>query len=246
MRPFRPLSCAGWSGTEKLDRILDHFNTVRALGGVLMPERDAIRTLAKLQTLGEDYRLTIDEPGWMSFDGLTTLSLWKGIDRLFSISFVLSSAEGRLHCYIGGLQGRGDTAVRDLYRDMTKEAHGLRPRDLMIELHRMMCRALGVSDIQAVADEARFHRDGYYRHSGYGVTSFNYDEAWADRGGVRLDRNWYRMPVDPVRRDAETIPARKRSLYRQRYALLDALELEIHEAVSRMIDGRGARTARTA
>lgn len=235
LRPFRPFCCANWSPAVKLARIVDHAETVARFGGVMRPEMDEVRLMANLNSLGPDYTLKIDEPDWMMFDGLTVLSLWKGIDRLFSITFVLSEADGPVICYIGGLQGRQGDTIRDLYRDMTKEAHGLRPRDLMIELHRMVCRALGITQIHAIADDARYCRDRYYGADGQVTTSFNYDEAWSDRGGTRKDGDWFEMPLLPQRRADEEIPAKKRSLYRERYALLDRLEAEVATAVAQTV-----------
>ncbi|WP_214621364.1 DUF535 family protein [Sphingobium nicotianae] len=232
---FGPFCCASWSGQDKLDRLVDHFETVRDLGGILSPAHDHVRILCTLDSLGADYSLRIDEANWMSSDGLTVLSLWKGADRLFSITFLFSSANGGLTCLVGGLQGRGGEEMLTLYREMTKEAHGLRPRDLMIELHRMVCYALGVRRIYAVADSARYCRDAYYGAEGRSVTSFNYDAAWIDRGGAQISADWFELPIAPVRRAAEDIPAKKRSLYRQRYEMLDRLADEVRTAVEAAI-----------
>jgi uncharacterized protein VirK/YbjX len=239
VRPFQPLCCAGWTEAEKLDRIVDHLQTTTRLGGIFRPERDNPRLLVNLLALGSDYSLKVDEPGWMMNDGLTVLSLWKGIDRLFSVSFLLSSTEGRLECHIGGLQGRGGAEMLDLYRAMTKEAHGLRPRDMTIELHRMVCRALGATRIMAVADDARFNQDRYFGAQKHIITSLSYDEAWTDRGGIRACPRWFQMPIDALRRTPEAIPAKKRSLYQKRYALLDALEAEVSAAVARGLLDQG-------
>jgi len=231
-RPFQPLCCAGWDEREKLARMVDHLKTVERLGGILLPLTNAPRLLATLSDLGDDYSVKIDEPFWMLNDGLAALSVWKGIDRIFTLSFLLTSSSGQLGCFVGGLQGRREDGVLDIYRAMTKEAHGLRPRDLIIELHRMFCRSLGVTHITAVADQARYQYDRYFGAEPLNVSSLSYDEAWAERGGSRINSSWFRLPINPVRRTIDEIPAKKRSLYARRYRLLDSLEQAMARAVN--------------
>ncbi len=230
-----PFCCATWREQDKLDRVVDHFRTVTGLGGILKPHRGEVRLLCELPSFGPDYSLKIDEADWMLSDGLTVLSLWKGIDRMFSITFMLSSIGGELICLVGGLQGRGGEDMLGLYREMTREAHGVRPRDFIIELHRMFCQHLGVKHIYAIADSARYCYDTYFGSDGLEVTSLDYDSSWRDRGGQRVSKEWFELPIAPVRRAAEEIPAKKRSLYRQRYAMLDGVDDEVAAAMERMI-----------
>lgn len=230
-RLLKPFCCAEWDMDEKIERICDHYNNVERLGGILKATWGQPRLLTTLSGIGDQYSVKLDEPRWMLGDGLSTISLWYGIDRMFSVTFTLSNSDDGLVSYIGGLQGRG--GVVDLFRKMTKDANGLRPRDLAIELHRMLCAAIGVTHIYAVAENARSHRDDYFGADTDRFVSHDYDAAWIDRGGCRTDLNWFEMPVASARRGIEDIPARKRSLYRQRYAMLDQIEADIAAAVTR-------------
>jgi uncharacterized protein VirK/YbjX len=237
-RMLRPICCLNWTIEQKVAGIVNHHETTEALGGILRPTWRAPRLLTPLPALGPDYSLKIDEPYWMTCDGLTTLSLWHGVDRMFTIAFLFSRDDMGLKVHIGGLQGRDSEDVLDRYRAMTKNAHGIRPRDLIIELHRMVCRAIGVTHIYAVSDDARNWHHRFVDEESRGIASLNYDDAWRERGGERLCANWFGLPVAPVRRDVSDIPARKRGLYRQRYAMLDAIEQSIAEAVARLVPGR--------
>ncbi|MBN8819599.1 MAG: DUF535 family protein [Sphingomonas sp.] len=237
-RMLRPICCVNWTVEQKVARIVDHHATIHALGGILRPTWGEPRELTKLPALGPDYSLKIDEPYWMTCDGLSTLSLWHGVDRMFTIAFIISREETGLKVYVGGLQGRDGDDVLERYRAMTKDAHGIRPRDLMIELHRMVCRAIGVTDLLAVAEDARHWHHRYADEEARGVASLNYDDAWIERSGERLCANWFALPVAPVRREVSDIPSRKRSLYRQRYAMLDAIEQTISQAVATLVPGR--------
>ena len=236
-RALRPICCISWDADEKIARIMEHYRVATELGGIMAPDWGETRLLSSLPALGPQYSLKIDEAEWMTVDGLTTMSLWYGIDRMFTISFMLGKDGPRTCAYVGGLQGRGEASIREIYREMTKEAKGVRPRDLTIELFRMLCRAMGVSHIYAVSEDARGWNDRFSDEE-KAVASLNYDEAWEERGGQRLNADWFSLPVEPQRRDVQDIPARKRALYRQRYAFLDATERDVTEAVARLVPGR--------
>jgi uncharacterized protein VirK/YbjX len=225
-----PFVCAEWAPSTRIARLIDHHDTLHRLGLRLDPRE--VREFVTLAPLGSDYFVKLDQPDWMLRDGQLVISLWKGVDRLFSLAFLVSSSEDGLVAYIGGLQGRSQEGVVDIYRSLTKEAHGMRPRDLIVEIHRMFCRALGVTRIYAVADASRHHLSPYYSDgSSQFISSINYDEAWRDRGGVLHGRSFFEMPLEPQRRAEEDIPARKRALYRRRYEMLDQIDELITQAV---------------
>lgn len=237
LKPFRPFGCAGWTSATKLERMLDHFRLTDALGGILKPTPGAPRWLTALPVLGDDYGITFDEPEIMMNDGLGVLSLWRGERRLFSITFILSSDNGRLVASIGGIQGRAEDGVLDIYRTMTKEAHGLRPRDLLLDIFQIVCRALGVSRILAVAADATYHSDPYFGDHPMRVVQLDYDAIWQDRGAWRVGEQWHELPVKPCRRAWDEIPPRKRALYRRRYAMMDAMETSVRDAVLSAVPG---------
>jgi uncharacterized protein VirK/YbjX len=55
----------------------------------------------------------------------------------------------------------------------------------------------------------------------------NYDEIWEDRGGVPGDDGFFVLPTAFSQRDISDVPAKKRSMYRRRYAMLDQLSTGI-------------------
>ncbi len=244
LKPFRPFACAAWTPTEKLRRIRQHFEIVDAFGGILSPTKGPPRTLAILPIEGASHRVTIDEPSIMLDDGLSVISLWRDDRRLFSLCFVLSSEAGLSVARIGGIQGRAETGVLDIYRAMTKDACGLRPRDLLIDVFQTVCRALGVERIFAIANGATYHFDPYFGDHPMCVVRLDYDAIWYDRGGRRSGDDWYEIPVDPGRRISADVPARKRALYRKRYAMLDAIETTLVRAVRDQITAPGLRGRR--
>src|SRR5262249_51543573 len=140
--------------------------------------------------------------------------------RMFSLAFSLAFQDDALIAYVGAVQGRDIEGVLAEYRELTKAAHGMRPRDLLIEVFRIFCSTLGVTRILAVSDQYRHHRHAYFSKAQ--KTFFNnYDEVWTERGGIRVDPMFFELAVETSQRDLDAIPAKKRGMYRRRYDMLN-------------------------
>jgi uncharacterized protein VirK/YbjX len=216
---------ANWGAKEKISTVLSHLETVAEIGGVVDFPPDVVVDLIPLDSVGPEYRITLDQPRWLLREGQLALSLWEGIDRIFSLSFSLSTVNGKRVAYIGGIQGRVQAAdepdILERYRIFTKAAFGSRPRDFLVETFRLLCQALGVSEILTVSDANQPLRE----HQTHLVLS--YDDVWKERGGVDNGGGFYILPVASSRRSDEEIPAKKRNVYRKRYALYSEVEERI-------------------
>ena len=96
-------------------------------------------------------------------------------------------------------------------------------RDLLIELFRMKCAAVGIRHFCAVADEYRLHRSAWFGELVPEKVLASYNPIWEDRGGVRVHSMHYRLETSSARRETSAIPAKKRKMYKSRYQLLDTL-----------------------
>ncbi|MEX5730236.1 uncharacterized protein Ga0609869_003589 [Rhodovulum iodosum] len=220
-----PYLCAGWGVAERLDRMTAHYAEIDQLGLPFPFSIDQRLVLADLDALYPGLRIVLDQPRWLMREGVLSVNLFVGSFRAFSIAFAPErAADGRRRVLIGGVQGRNREGVTDLYRDLTKAAHGLRPRDFTLELVRILCRYMQADTLLGVSEAMRHHRHPYF-----GKTQFpqDYDAIWQDRGGVPDGPEFYRLSATPERRDMDTLKAKKRSLYRRRYAFLDALEAQV-------------------
>ena len=216
---------ASWNGKERLARIVDHCETVDRLGGLLKVPPNEMREVISLESIGPRFRFTLGQWHWMFGEGLLMLSLFEDQDEIYTLPFCLSSENGRIVAYIGGIQGRGTVEVLDRYKAFTKSAAGMRPRDFLIEAFRMLCRAVGVEEIRAVSDG---NHAGKIRGEPV-VTSFN--QIWLERGGTYNGNGFFMLPVERSRRPRENIPAKKRAMYQKRYLMLDSVEADMNAAV---------------
>lgn len=219
--------CASWSVKERLRCISDHYRIVGLLDG---PFPIAVAERLVITSLDEIYpglRVVIDQPHWLIREGGLTLNLFVEDFRAYSLAFsFMEVVRGRgIHCLIGSVQGRNTDEAKDLYRQLTKAAYGLRPRDLLIELCRMLCRHWQVQRLLGVRDSERYDRHPFF--GGHPATTQDYDRIWQDRGGVEDGPYFYALPLATGQRDTDSIKPNKRSLYRSRYRFLDKLEADI-------------------
>ena len=218
-----PYQCAAWDAKTRFSRISAHLEALEKLPG-LKVEGDEKIVFADLTSLSPDTFVMIDYSPWLAREGHLTLSLFKGDFRAFTIAFSLSSWP-QTELFIGGIQGRNDDRILDMYRDFTKEFHGVRPRDLMLELLRLFALRMGVQRIYAVADDHKISRHAYFGKKG--TVGLNYDDVWVERGGSRIAPTHFELPLAGTRRDLNEVAAKKRSMYRRRYEMFDQLEASL-------------------
>ena len=207
----------------RLARIDGHLRALDAHPGLKLGPDDKL-VLADLDWVSPGVALIIDRAKWLSREGQLTLSLFKGEFRAFTISFSLYE-EPELAIFIGGIQGRQTDDVLALYRDLTKDFHGMRPRDFMLDAMRLLAAKLGARHIYAVADAQKVSRHRFFRERG--APGLFYDDIWEERGGVKVADTHFELPLTPTRRDLEEIPSKKRSMYRRRYEMLDKIAADM-------------------
>jgi uncharacterized protein VirK/YbjX len=228
-----PYQCLGWDARTRLARIRDHYSVLEIIGGPLNFPVDGKLSLLDLHEIREGLHVVLDQPKWFMREGQLTINLFLRDTRMFSLAFSLCYQENRLSAFIGSIQGRDIEGALAEYRELTKAAQGMRPRDLLIEVFRMLCAVAGVTDIFAVSNEHRHHRGRYFGNASKKF-SVNYDEIWTDRGGVRVDPMFFQFRVDGQQRDLDSMPAKKRGMYRRRYDMLKSIRQKLHDNYCRL------------
>jgi uncharacterized protein VirK/YbjX len=132
---------------------------------------------------------------------------------------------------IGAMQGRNIEGILDEYKKITKGSEGQRPRDLLLDLFRMLCVEIGVEKILAVSEEARHHRSSYFGYPPNKEFSTNYNEIWQDRGGRRISRAFYEVDVIIPIKPLQEISAKKRGMYRKRYIMMERMKERLREGL---------------
>lgn len=222
---IRPYQSTNWNTRTRLTKLRAHYEAMVRLRWLFDPHEQSEVVLCPLPGIDPRLRLVLDEAIWFKNEGPLVLSLFLGTDRIFSIAFALRDEEGCLVAHVGAVQGRNPKDlpdILDIYRELTRAAQGMRPRDLLIELFRTLCAQLSVSHILLVSDRYQQHRDPYFGRSREDVRTC-YDSVWLERGAVRIDETMFELPVQATLRTPEQMPPRKRSLYRRRYDMLTGI-----------------------
>ena len=224
-----PYLSASWNAFQRLRRVIDHCATTEKLGPLFTAPWNGYVVLTTLPEIGPQYRLILDQPRWLLREGQSAISIWDCGDRLFSLSYCLSSVDGKLVVYVGGVQGRPGEEILERFRRLTKSAHGMRPTDLIIELSKMVFNSIGAERVLCVSDENRQQKSDYYNGKLPIMRPLN--AIWTERGATRQDDGFFSLPATPLRRTNDHVPRKKRAIYRSRYEMLDAIATRIDETV---------------
>lgn len=225
-----PYVTAQWPPNKRVAHLVRHLERAGAMPGLAV-DADGSRVLLDLAEVAPGLRVVLDHAPWFTREGPLVVNLFVGEERVYSLAYSLGEdGDGRRAVWIGAVQGRALDTAKDTYRDLTKALHGMRPRDFLVELFRMLCRAGGIEVIYAVADGSRVHRAAYFGKASVEKLQVNYDEIWADRGGTPFDAELFRLPLDAARKPLEEVPSKKRAMYRRRFELLDAARHGIEAA----------------
>lgn len=131
--------------------------------------------------------------------------------------------ERRHRIVIGCLQGPNGDHARDVVRALTRNLHGMRPKQLMLSLVYAFARHYGIEQMVAISNDAHpLRRAGRPLHS-------DYDAFWSEQHGKTIDGGWYALPSSQAHKSEADVPSHHRSAFRRREALrLQAEQLLAH------------------
>lgn len=203
---------------SKLPAVL--FDAVYVEGGVplgLLPLKD-----------GRELVLSLRPPIHKGCEGELGIQLEEpGGRTLYRIVFTV--IDGGRTLAIGCLQGPGGADARDAVRELTRQMHGLRPKQLMLSLACAFARHVGIDRVVGVATEAH----PLSRRRG-DLFQADYDAFWLEQHGVAEPASgWFALPIDPPRKCEADVPSHHRAAFRRREALRAAAEALLIDALSR-------------
>lgn len=234
-----PYQCKSWDAKTRLKQIEEHYSVIKEFYPTLNFDVNGALKIVNLGDLYENLHVVIDRPKWFIREGQLVINLFLANVRIFSLAFSFARESGKVVAYVGALQGRDLDGILDTYRKITKALHGMRPQDFLFELFRIFCRTVGVSRIFAVTDSSRHHRSSYFRNAEFlAKSTLKYDRIWFERGGTLETPDFFALGVEPHLKNMEEIPSNKRSMYRQRYKLLEVMEARIQDAYVHLGDNR--------
>jgi uncharacterized protein VirK/YbjX len=216
-----------WGMRKRIQSIAQHYRLMEKRVPFLASVYDRAITLAQFELDNDNARIIVDQPTWMRREGEVGVSLFYGIDRIYTAMITLSDADGKLVLLVGNLQG-DRREKKDLYKQITKALYGMRPRDFLIHTVTSLGKEIGCTEIWGVSDSAHRSAHPFSKAAKLAI----YDQIWIEHGGIKDSKSgFFRIPAYIKRRSDDDIPPQKRSQYRRRYQFLDDLELKIRTVI---------------
>jgi uncharacterized protein VirK/YbjX len=222
-----------WTVEDRLDRIARHYELlVSSSPKLLVVDKGNPLDLFDLSKYSNKCKIVIDQAPWFKREGELVLNLFREDLRVASIAFIFGVHEGAPSIFIGAIQGihSGVSSEQSLliYKNLTKDFEGLRPRSLLLDILRTLGITVGMTRLFAISDENRHHRHKYFGAAGLSKLATTYDQIWIEHGGVPSSvPGFFEIPLHAVRRTPDEIPSKKRSMYKRRYEILDEIEKEV-------------------
>ena len=132
------------------------------------------------------------------------------------------------------MQGTGHHEARVRVQKATKQCYGLFPKRVAVEAALIIAHYFQLEQIVAVGNKTHVYNNWRYNSRQERILS-DYDDFWLTIDGQQDDRELFILPTEITRKSLEDIASKKRSEYRNRYALLDQLKLNIETQLASLI-----------
>ena len=218
---------------QRIDALARDLSAADLVFGPALAPRIASGEQVRLASIADDLHVCLGLNDCSYHEGIWALSLRDGQGkRLYYMSLSFRSTRSLL---VPTLQGpstalsRPSDDNRELVRQITKSAQGLRPPALLMAALRSACSAWGVDHLAGIAPQHHIKGRWNLRRS---RLRFDYQAFWHEQGGYRAaDGNWT-LPTQQAQRPLSQVPSQKRAMYRRRQTLLDRLDGSIADLLS--------------
>lgn len=217
-KPFSRYMRLGWRLSDRLTCIIGHYELMLSCpaGQRLLELCAAEGTIATLRgRSGTDYNLVLTPCALHMREGEMLIELRRDQRRVCCLAGSFCRRDGGLVFLVGTLQGAKGEGAKDFTREVTKDLHQLRPRDLAMTAAQTVATIFGVSAILAPSQKRHVQAG----HDQNGQVKADFDDLWTDLGGERRHDGEFALPLETQFKAIEDIPSKKRAETLRRYAL---------------------------
>lgn len=152
-------------------------------------------------------------------EGFLSLTIQQNDSVLCRLTFWFASINGQSTICIGSLQGKRNALAE--FKGFTKTFYGIRPQNMALIALRIYAKALGINQILT------FPKERLYSKSISNDSCL--DSLWFEQGAVGVANTpFIKLSSNTIRKPLHEIEAKKRSLYKKRYAFLDELDHKLY------------------
>lgn len=145
-------------------------------------------------------------------------------NTIYSMTCSLMATHTGVALKIAKMQGSSESQARELIKSATKSCLGARPQTVLLQVAQAFCDAVGCQEINLIGNQNRVSLNPVRRRK---ITS-NYDAMWLEHGALPTQSGDFSLPSKTQRHlDLTEVPSHKRSQYRKRFALFEALQKQV-------------------
>lgn len=159
---------------------------------------------------GSELLLHLRPPLHMTCEGELVIELTDAQNQpLYRLAMTVTDADTLA---IGCIQGPSGSQARECVRELTRQMHGMRPKQLMLVLAYAFAGQCGLRRILAVGNAA---------HPLMGRTRLfsDYDGYWREQGGMPVAGGWFLLPASLYHRTEVEQESKRRAQFRRRAEL---------------------------
>lgn len=228
-RPYlsRHLSCA-----DRVDAMIEHYTHIFKHGLGRLVSQAALKPVPIAEFAGKSgslFQIYLAGINVGHREGELMLQLVQEDVCIYAASFALINRNTESYIKLGALQGlRSTSGGAQTIKQVTRELHGCRPKNLMVSLVSEIGSYFGCSMILLVSNENRIAVNGRRSRR----ISSNYDETWEEMlASKRRDGNFELPCSGLVQKNINVVPSHKRAEARRRNALLVSICVAIRSSL---------------
>lgn len=198
---------------KRLAALMDHYGFVasalpQGLLAQMYADGQVVLAEAAMKN-GEPLRVVLMPPTRKGCEGELNIALATSDDTLlFSATITVLPSTGEL--LVGCLQGPNTEDGQERVRLVTRQCHGLRPKNLLLSLLYGFAASHGSLRLRGISNDG---------HARSGRIKASYDTFWIESAGVLARDGFFDLPpAEPERSELEVV-SKHRSAFRQREAL---------------------------
>jgi uncharacterized protein VirK/YbjX len=204
----------GWHRATRLRGVQNHYRLLLQRWPESLFESVYVHGRATLGELklkdGSVLKLHLRPPIHMGCEGELSIELGDAHGRAL-YRLVLTVIDENTMA-IGCIQGPDGEQARDHVRVLTRQMHGMRPKQLLLELAYALAGQCGVRHILGISNAA---------HPLHGRARFmaDYDAFWREQGGCCTGDGWFVLPSTLHHRCETEVESKHRAAFRRRAEL---------------------------
>lgn len=225
-RPINKYLHKTWSGKQKLSTasytldLIEKTFTPEAITAMFSNKRDGL-TVANIELKSGDFaQLKMIYSQYPREGDLSIHLLNETGDEIYLMSFSFGE-QGEL--YVCSLQGPSTEQSVEQVKSITKQMHAMRPKNLLMSAIYAVAAYFQIKSILGISNNS--HIKSQHLKS-------SYDTFWEECGGVLNADGWYQLPLQEPMRDIESVKSQRRSEFRKREALREAMSQSIIESLT--------------